>query len=747
MSKKSCLREKVAMAQLRGRGRMLVRAVLIIMSTLITTAVVLPTTAMGAEANAPNFTIAVEPTTTTSPSGADVFYSIKYECSSLAPTCSGATIVADLPRQLTPATPLFPGETTTAVPGSGRGNGNASTASVTATDTAVTFTMKELKGGDTGELTVTWRLPAVTFRPGVQVSETVTATDTETQQTVTSAPILIGTASQYGVRIGMENPKLAAQATVNTDITYRVFPCIPNAGNPGTTGVTGQTMTLTLPAGIKLVSAEGNPTQNADGTVLTWSVPDGTLNTCATPDVSYLVTVRYPKETFEPPAHDPPTSKKVTVTLTGSATGWDGKSFTAENTSTAVQHTFNGLWVQYPTTDEQIQEGIYNTPNGATDLQVSYLDTESHYMWAGAYGWFDTENGVVPPINYSEVNWNTSVMRFPHLTSTGAVAPRGIAEEDPIETHASKTWITVDEATKAGWDETDIPADATTNPAFRPSHVNIRSDARAYTRHISVITWNGSIHQVHNVVLPGGAGDGQALTVRFYGDGNGNLGLSEDEIVTDLRVAGVGVPERLSQWFYVSGTSTQAFADSGLKRMTSNLVAYRGSIKWPATGPTEGLILSYGIRATVAREATQTFIDPVPDPQITLRSTAPEGAFAFGSTVGWQAVLRNGVAGSPLTPLAAVNIPEGLTLVPESVKWSNLGTVDGIQPTLSYKGVNTRAGQKYMVYAWTRPDGTVMDPPSWKNSADYPYYQAGEYRLSLSTRRSRRPSWKGNTAG
>lgn len=146
------------MGQLRGGSRTLVRAAPIVISTLITSAVVLPTTAMAAEANAPNFTISVEPTTTTSPSGADVSYSIKYECSSLAPTCSGATIVADLPRQLTPATPLFPGETTTAVPGSGRGNGNAATASITATDTAVTFTMKELKGGDTGELTVTWRL-------------------------------------------------------------------------------------------------------------------------------------------------------------------------------------------------------------------------------------------------------------------------------------------------------------------------------------------------------------------------------------------------------------------------------------------------------------------------------------------------------------------------------------------------------------------------------------------------------------
>lgn len=57
------------MGQLRGGSRTLVRAALIVISTLITSAVVLPTTAMAAEANAPNFTISVEPTTTTSPSG------------------------------------------------------------------------------------------------------------------------------------------------------------------------------------------------------------------------------------------------------------------------------------------------------------------------------------------------------------------------------------------------------------------------------------------------------------------------------------------------------------------------------------------------------------------------------------------------------------------------------------------------------------------------------------------------------
>ena len=135
--------------------------------------------------------------------------------------------------------------------------------------------------------------------------------------------------------------------------------------------------------------------------------------------------------------------------------------------------------------------------------------------------------------------------------------------------------------------------------------------------------------------------------------------------------------------------------------------------------------MSYG-RHTIPREATQTFIDPVPDPQITLRSTAPEGAFAPGSTIEWKATLRNGVAGSPLTPLAAVNVPEGLTLIPESAKWSNLGTVDGIEPTLSSKAVTNQSGQKYTVYVWTWPDGTVMDPPSWKNSPDYPYYQAGD---------------------
>lgn len=322
-------------------------------------------------------------------------------------------------------------------------------------------------GGDTGELTVTWRLPAVTFRPGAHISQTVTASDTETQQTVTSAPILIGTASQYGVRIGMESPKDPAQVTVNADIMYRVFPCIPNAGNPGATGVTNQTMSLTLPAGTEIVSTEGAPFKNADGTVLTWQIPDGTLNNCAAPALSYLVTVRYPQAIFQPAPKDPPASRTVAVRLTGTATGWDNKQFDASSASTTVQHKFWGTWISGTSIGTQIQAGLYTNYGGAAQNYVSYKDTEQTYRWAGAFGWFDTTNGQMPPIDYSLVNWNSAAIRFPCITDTAASSPTTQHIDDPIDSHNGGIgWIPITQVIAAGWDETDIlPAPATFPPS------------------------------------------------------------------------------------------------------------------------------------------------------------------------------------------------------------------------------------------------------------------------------------------
>ena len=116
-------------------------------------------------------------------------------------------------------------------------------------------------------------------------------------------------------------------------------------------------------------------------------------------------------------------------------------------------------------------------------------------------------------------------------------------------------------------------------PAFRPTRILLDQTSRIYTRHVSAITWDGTQARVHNLTLPGGAGDGRSIFIQLYGDGNGNLGLSDAEIVTDLRVAGVGVPQSQSQWFYVDGTSTQSFADTGFKQMTGHITVYRGITK------------------------------------------------------------------------------------------------------------------------------------------------------------------------
>ncbi|MEB4614589.1 SdrD B-like domain-containing protein, partial [Leucobacter sp. M11] len=445
-----------------------------------------------------------------------------------------------------------------------------------------------------------------------------------------------------------------------------------------------------------------------------------------------------------------------------------------------AEHTFHGEWEINDDWEKGIIASLWD--GGANSASSKYLtsdDTKTLYGWGAATGWMTTPPGRV--IDHNRLGMAGTRTRFPCLVDGEAKAPDSLIR-DPYNDFSPQDW----EEMPGVWSLEELPEDHCQNPAFALNQIQFGNDDWRYISTISLFTWNGSEANVRTMdvrgmtekktvfiyetpgrglapdapiavdenlpeapVLPalpepeprhpdatapdgtspvelpdpgpeGLSGVNTAAGEPGSPDALLSFGLDRDEIVTDVRLSMMRYPHAQTSWSHFFGRSTQAFADSGLRTMqglnSSNTSIYEHSpheTPWP-----------YDMR-TDQVGATQNFLDPVPDARVAV--TVPEGiqAVSPGQRLTWRTTITNGPGGTRLTPLLSVIIPNGLALDPDSIAWSDLGMVDGVEPTLRTDTVDVDGVERTRL-TWSWPDAQVIDSPNREDSPDYPFHESGE---------------------
>jgi len=638
----------------------------------------------------PKMTATIAPASSSVPSGGVATYRVTYSCSNITPDqCVTPTFTIPRPVGTDPNGDAVP------MVGTPTFTGNADVASSTGTDPFV-VTLNDLKPGTTGEFSVGWQIPTNTTLPGttfpadLELSFTPGAEGTQiTIPATTPAPPVQSTASPaIQAAKQMVTPTSAADVKVDQDVTYRLFAYNPKYNQQGSLNYRNLQLVDRLPAGTVFVSATGGGVYDPTAETVTWSVPNPTPGGAAQvpADQQFQLTVRYPAAVFKPAPANPPATNTFTNFLDATATALDGTALT----STAQQ--------QHSVIGDPLTPGsgttVYYQQKRFDGPTIAQSNTTTTYQWSTLAGWYDNNVGGVTDLNRLKT-WSI-IDRLPCLVGGTATSPGTITDT---------------QLTGAAYPGTlALPADQCTNPAFDLTRVQITSQLRGIgAQEAQFVTWDGTQAHTYNVDLSTFSGwiyknksvPGYNQSVDY------SLDLPTGEIVTDFRVVGNAVPEGggAGQFLRYNGTSTAAFAASGLTAMQNNLSVNYSSGEYAPGNP-----LPTGNVATYLPGALANFTPSTIDPQVTKAAANNVNALKVGDTAKWRVTLSNGpAADTPINPKLVDIIPAGLEFQPDSTVWSNLGSLP--VPAQAVDTI-TIGGVEHTRVTWTWPAGTELQSTS-----------------------------------
>lgn len=721
------------------RGPFLVRG----LAAGIATAVLVLAGTGAAVAADPAMTIRITAATSSVQSGGQLSYLVNYACSTLVATCPASTLTLPPPGGTAPA------GGTSIVPSFASISPNADVVAQSGADAGATVQLRDLVGGAAGQITINWVAPNLLTLPGTTFTQSATVSAPGlASASATSAPVTVTATAQLNAGLTMVTPSAASAVGANANVTYRTFDCNPGSTSLGGLGYSGVSLVLTLPTGVTIVDAAGGA---VSGSTITWTDPNPTTNNCGAPDRVHLVTVQYPGSTFVPAPATPPLLNTVNVSLAATATGLDGTSISA--TPAQLEHIFRGPPGVLPTGYWWLNWSKWNYHVSSQQLGLTSIDTTSEYDFGLANYWYMEHPGKVA--NNPGIYETQAVQdRLPCVSGGTAVSPANTGN-DPILTNPPPAW--------------PAPVDQCLTPAFKIDHLQFGNIVTPSIELIEVYTTDGTglgghyswqrttpADAVHSALYLDVYGNRSAVSgpssAPTLGLGRGrddlgneadeaaadvpalfdetftdpeivDLGVPADETITDLRIVYTYVPYYTWMWAGIVGTSTPAFAASGLMQMTNEFRAWSiANAEYTISQPPRygGLAIS-----SPARSFTEQFRAPQPDPRVRLIPSTDVTALAPGQVAEWTATVTNGASGSPLNPKVVVVIPPGMELIDGSESWSDLAAVDDVIPTrevVVQSGYTDGIPRQSIVWTW--PPGQRIDNPDDTTSPDHASFLA-----------------------
>ncbi|WP_416445412.1 hypothetical protein AB3K78_01100 [Leucobacter sp. HNU] len=633
-----------------------------------------------ATAATPKMTAKIAPVTTSVNSGGQAVFRITYECSNVtSENCIAPQIAVRKPVGTSPGG------------GSVNLTGNAVvrentdvTAVVGAGTTLPRIQLKDLAPGTTGEVTIAWTIPNYTTLPGTTFLGDLTLSFNDgagTQVENATADEVITTTATPSLQLTKQTitPDNAAKVAPDQQVTYRLYACATAAANVGSLDYRNLTIVDQLPVGTQFISATAGGTYNAATRRVTWTIPNPTsASSCSNPPQPVELTVVYPSAAFVPPAADPQQTNTFQNTATATATAIDG---TPVNANASQTHAFIG---------PPLAGGAalrYWNQKGSVVNPIANTNTTTQTGWNTLLGWYDANVGGP---QYNRLRTGAFNDRLPCLVG-------GVAQSPPMST----------------WDNNfpgtlPIPADQCKNPAWDTANFQFATADRANRlTSVQTVTWDGTTARQRSWFAPAGWKPDRAMWVYvrpFTGSGTGNpfdisLNIPTNEIVTDVRITMKDIPQASGDgsWIDLRGTSTPAFASSGLLSMTNTLQLQYSNAEY-ASGGTAPTVLG---NLQGQRSAQKNFYLTQPDPQVTKRALTSVTGLKPGDETTWSVAISNGPNGNiPMRPQLVDVLPPGIDYVDGSASWSNLGSLG--TPTLT-QGKIVIGGQERTRLTWTWP--------------------------------------------
>lgn len=636
-----------------------------------------------AMAATPKMTVGITPITDSVASGGEAAYRLVYECSNITPDDCVAPVI-NMPR------PVGVSPDGVDVPaGASAVQGGVDLDSSAETGDNLAIQLKNLAPGTTGEITVTWTIPAFTTLPGTEFPGDIEvvyqdgsgAGGDQTASATTPNPIVSTATPALNVVKQTVTPDNQAKVVADEPVTYRIYACNPTQPVNGALDYRDLTIVDTLPKGAVFVSATGGGTYNAANETVTWTNPTPARNSCNSPTETYEVTVTYPAATFVPPAADPQQTNTITNVADATATALDGTTLTA---TSSQQHSFIG---------PPLSSGgniTYRVQKGVSNDSVANSNTNSLYEWSTVVGWHTT---AAPDADFNRYRPFVIQDRMPCLIGGAAVSPTITNGSDPLASAYPGTLT--------------VPSDQCHNPATNLRILNGNATSNEYFKKAELATWDGTTARIRTINKADLGASGWVYLhagESGYNPGNGDitLNLPANEIVTDLRIVGE-VPHGagVGAFYRFRSSNTAEFAASGLMTMTNSLHDIYGNEFAKGGTPTAGIVHE-GERA-----AQKNFFPTQVDPQITKRALDKVDALKPGDQVRWRVAISNGPNGNiPMLPRLVDVLPAGLEYVADSATWTNLGALP--EPTLT-EGTTTIDGVQRTTLTWNWPNGTELN--------------------------------------
>lgn len=606
-------------------------------------------------------------------SGGQAVYRVTYQCSNLtfadcvAPTITVPVPVGEGPNGLPAA---FDGQPTL--------HGGADV--VSADGSPLTIVLRDLGPGESGEFTLSWKVPNFTTLPGTTFPVTIElgyADDAASGgrvaiEVTTPTPVTVAATPALTAVKQMLTPVRETLVRPDEPVTYRVYGCNPNAASLGALDYTDLVIVDTLPKGATFVSASGGGVYDPAAETVTWVSATPARDDCANPSDVHDITVIYSDEKF---VASIPTGESVNTfqnRISATATALDGQPLTAFDQR---NHAFVS-----PNAEGQ---GNYVAAKNASHNNYLHTDTTSEYQWGLLSHW----HGSIPGYESDKLRPSAAVDRLPCLVGSKAV---------------SSAMPTSDSLSMSYPGQLGIPTDQCTTPAFSTEQFRFDETTAPHLVQVDVVTWNGVLSQTHSYVKPVASVEPFRLNVHRASAGANEVsfGLPANEIVTDLRIVSIGA-DNVQDWWAVRGVNTQAFADSGLLTMTNTYVPFYGLEFAPDASPVAGIA-----SAATQRTAAEFFATPQPDPQVVKTAVTDVDGLRPGVTASWKIQIANGANGKvPLRPMLVDVLPIGLEPVVSSIAWTGLDAVG--QPTLT-QGAKEIDGVTRQLLTWTWPFGTEL---------------------------------------
>ncbi|KAB1647202.1 hypothetical protein F8O06_01075 [Pseudoclavibacter sp. CFCC 14310] len=584
------------------------------------------------------------------------------------------------------------------------------------------------------------------------------------------APIVTKTSPQISVTKTLVSPKVVSGTGFddqgNLPAVYDLSVCVPG-NTEGMENLSHVTITDTVTDSKKRITADTikveDLSKQAGDTVTQPSVIqldgqnavqmkydidlDGqTLTRCgqSSEPVTRRVQVTYSNDILAPASQDDPNpTNDVTNTLDATAQTISGTMISGQS---ALKHAFarpgGGSYgqliaVTWKRTNDEAGAGTDS--NNTTVGKVPTTSTTKEWGWTMAGSW-QGDSKVYPDYD-KELRWVSDMDRLPCLApdqngNTEAKSPLGKKGNESLayawggDTYQSPYNFGADgRLTPWGMPDKDADAPLCNNPSYRLDRIffrnstlqpesisNVAAVEITYLengQHKSKIEYFDQGLSQQGTVNVGDSGSKGYAYLYMYGStaaqGAPSFGLADDAIVTDFVVHYRNQPNNMGGNNYsLWGTSTSAFAQSGLKAQTNteSVIASNDPQKMtdasdPASAKGQNPV-GNGKTSAGSEPRVQQFDDATVDMQISKSAQGDVSKLAIGDTVTWKidaSVNATIPEDRKIKPGITDVLPVGLDYVPGSTKWASVpaGVTAPGEPEIGQKTVN---GQQRTTLSW-----------------------------------------------